>query len=275
MSKSKTFSSCIDRRKLYGDEYKALSLCESPRETKLIRRFIDICANALEKHIVEDRWSFDGICYAFAETVVNYSKMAYDNLILGHFHAVNMINRTILENCVLLDVLIHNDDLELWKYYLAHSYQSTIYKSNRIPTQSELDFLKKMLQDHNISDEFYIKQNNRKKAYIDEPYGWTYQINKNFTFAGVCKLVNEVEYRGFQMMSEYTHATSLYTKLGSSVFIEQVMNMFVSLYIELYRMVTMYCWDTANDQFDEVSEKLEDIFYNFIDYEEAYVYKKK
>ena len=68
-------NSIIDKKKLYGDEYKAVSLCEFPRETKLIRQFIDICANALENYMVEDRWSFDGICYAFAETVVNYSKM--------------------------------------------------------------------------------------------------------------------------------------------------------------------------------------------------------
>lgn len=82
-------------------------------------------------------------------------------------------------------------------------------------------------------------------------------------------------YVEFCKKQSITLLTSLYTKLGSSVFVEQVMNMFVSLYIELYRMVTMYCWNTANDQFGEVSEKLEDIFYNFIDYEETYVYKKK
>lgn len=43
---------------------------------------------------------------------------------------------------------------------------------------------------------------------------------------------------GFSLMSEYSHGTSLHTKIGSSIFVEFVMSMFVSLYIELYRMVT-------------------------------------
>ena len=50
---------------------------------------------------------------------------------------------------------------------------------------------------------------------------------------------------------------------------EPTMGMFISLYIELYRMVTMYCWGTVDDSFDDLAEKLENIFYRFIDYEES------
>ena len=37
--------------------------------------------------------------------------MAYDNVVLGNFHAVKMINRAILENLVCLDLIISNDEL--------------------------------------------------------------------------------------------------------------------------------------------------------------------
>ena len=46
------------------------------------------------------------------------------------------------------------------------------------------------------------------------------------------------------------------------------MSMFISMYIELYRMVTLFCWDTVDDSFNEISEELEEIFYRFIKYEE-------
>ena len=71
------------------------------------------------------------------------------------------------------------------------------------------------------------------------------------------------------MMSDYSHGTSFHTKLHSSVFVGDMMTMFVNLYIELYRMVTLYCIDTIDDSFYEITEKLESIFQRFIEYEET------
>ena len=129
-------------------------------------------------HRMDPRTKILGICLYIAalflaKTIVSYSKMAYDNVLLGHFHAVKMISRSILENCVFLDIIISNDYYELWKYYLVYSYRSTIYKAGRCPSQSDLDMLKKTYQDYKIDEDFYVKQPERKKAYIREPYGWT------------------------------------------------------------------------------------------------------
>ena len=35
------------------------------------------------------------------------------------------------------------------------------------------------------------------------------------------------------------------------------MTMFIDMYINLYRMVTMYCWDTVDKKFDVVTDELE------------------
>lgn len=258
----------IDKENLFGDEYNAFILCEYPRELELVKKLINVAEEGIEKQIIEDMWSYEGVCYSFAKTIVDYSKMAYDNLLLGHFHATNMINRAILENCVLLDIIVNHDEHELWKYYLVHSYRSTIYKPNNPPKQKDIDSLNDYYIRFNISEDFYKKQPGEKKAYICKPYGWTYKVNKNFTFAGVCKLVGDAEYHGFQLMSEYSHGTSFYTKIGSSIFVEQMMNMFISLYIELYRMMTLFCWGTVDKSFDEIAEELEFIFYRFIRKEE-------
>ena len=59
-------------------------------------------------------------------------------------------------------------------------------------------------------------------------------------------------------------------KMHSSVFIGTMMTMFVDMYINLYRMVTIYCWDLMDEKFDDVAEKLESIFYRFIQYEEEH-----
>lgn len=265
--------SFINKRNLYGNDYNACALCEYQHEVKLIRKLINIAEKAVEKTGTVNTWSYEGICLSFAKTIVDYSKMAYDNVLLGHFHAVKIINRAILENLICLDLIIKNEDL--WKYYWAYSYRSAIYKSKRIPTQKELDMLQSLYKDLNIQEDFYIKQPHRKKAYIQEPYGWTYKINANkqFTFENICKLIGEdgnVEYRGFQMLSDYSHGTSFYMKMHSSVFVGDMMTMFVDMYINLYRMVTVYCWDQVDEDFDNVTDELESIFHGFIQYEEEH-----
>ena len=93
----------INKRNIYGNEYNAGALCEYQRELKLIRRLINISDKAVEQQTPVSTWSYEGICHSFAKTIVDYSKMAYDNVLLGHFHAVNMITRTVLENLVCLD----------------------------------------------------------------------------------------------------------------------------------------------------------------------------
>ena len=149
--------------------------------------------------------------------------------------------------------------------------RSTIYKCNRTPTKNELDMLQNLYKEYDIPEEFYIKQPNRKKAYIKEAYGWTYKINDNkqFTFEKICNLINGVaEYHGFKMLSDYSHGTSLYTKMHSSVFVEDMMTMFADMYINLYRMVKIYCCDSVDEEFDIVTDELENIFHRFIQYEE-------
>lgn len=263
----------IDKDNLYGDKYNAFSLCEYTRELILTKRLIDVAADGVEKQTPISTWSFEGVCHSFAKTIVDYSKMAFDNVLLGHFHAVNMISRSILENCILLDILINNAEYDLWKYYLVYSYRATIYKAGRTPSEDEKNRLQEMYCDYGIDEDFYTKQEENKKAYIREKYGWTYKVNpsKKFSFDHICKIVGgDAEYHGFQMMSDYSHGTSLYMKMHSSVFVGDMMTMFVNLYIELYRMVTLYCIDTVDESFDEITEDLESIFYRYINYEEEH-----
>lgn len=256
-----------DKSNLYGNEYYAITLLEHSRKLTLIKRLIDIVANAVEKKNENHTWSFDGVCYLFARTIVDYSKMAYDNMVLGHFHATHMIIRAIIENCVFLNIVINYDEEELWKYYIVHSFRNTLYENGNKPRQRDIDSLNKMYVDFNISDEFYLSKDG-KKPYIERNYGWTYKINNSFSFAGISKLVNETEYESFKIMSAYSHSTSLYKKIMSPIFMENIVTMFINMYIELYRMAMLYCVDIIDDEFYDVSEEFENIVYDFIEYEE-------
>ncbi|MBQ7931653.1 MAG: hypothetical protein IJ334_11635 [Clostridia bacterium] len=261
----------IDKRNLFGNENNAFILCEYQREVKLIKKLINISERAIENQTINDTWSYEGVCASFAKTIVDYSKMAYDNVLLGHFHAVNMINRSVVENLVCLDLIVSNEDL--WKYYWAYSYRNTICKFNGTDEKEQSEKLQEFYNDNGIAEDFYKKQPNRQKAYIKEPYGWTYKINHNkkFTFENVCKLIDsDAEYQGFRIMSEYSHGTSFYMKMFSSISVDSMMTIFVNMYMNLYRMITVYCPDSVGEDFDNITDELECIFHRYIEYEEEH-----
>lgn len=258
----------VDKDNLFGDDYRAVILCEYTRDLSLIKRLIEISEKAISTPKPNDTWSYDGICYLFARSVVSYAKMAYDNMLLGHFDATNMIIRTIIENNVCLDIIQRYPEEELWKYYLVQSYRSSIVRSGKALDGDEAAFLEELYHDYNIEIEFTErskkKENQRPFAYIDKDYGWTYKINSNFTFAGLCELVDKREYKDFKLMSMYSHGTAIYPKKSGSVTMDQIMSMISSIYIGLYRLVTTYCWDRVDDEFDEVTEEIEDIICDYL-----------
>ena len=70
-----------------------------------------------------------------------------------------------------------------------------------------------------------------------------------------------LEYFRFQMLSDYAHGTSFYLKMHSSVFAGDTMTMLViCISINLYCMVTTYCWGSVNEEFYDVTDELEKIF---------------
>lgn len=263
----------LRKNNLFGNEYNAIFLCEYQNEIKLIKKLINVSEAAIQKQPCTSSKSYEAVCYEFAKTIVEYSKVAIDNVLLGHFNAVKIIIRTILENLVCLDIIINDTKFDIWKYYWVQSYRESLYMMQRTPTQEEINRLYELYTELDISEDFFIKQVGEKKAYIQKPYGWTYKVHtkakKQFTFEAVCKLVNSTtEYQGYKTLSDYVHSTSFHIKLHSSTSVDEMMFMFVNLYISLYRLVTMYCWDKADEDFDKVADKLENIFYRYIEYAE-------
>lgn len=232
----------INSELLYGNKDNAIALCEYQRELQLTKNLIDIAIELINIDTIPDSESQNGICHSFAKSVVCYCRDAYDNMVIGHFHAARMLLRSSMENLFCLELLHKHKDL--WKYYLVHSCWEGFSISNRKPTDKELKSFSDICDEYNISEEFLIKPEKTKKAYIDEPYGWTYQVNPNkkFTFKELCKLVKrETEYSGYRMLSVYSHGTTYYLKMGTSVFDHDIIPIFCDIYVNLCRVIEILC----------------------------------
>lgn len=258
----------INKRSLFGDEYRALGLCEFQKELPIIKQLIKLAADAVKKQSTLDSCSHDGVCYMFAKSIVDYLIMAYDNFLLGHFDATQMVLRSVVENSICLNIFLSYTDHELWKYYMIQSF----YEGIKIPGAKTAERNKKdfegLCKYYEIPKEFLIKskKNGSREAYayIDKQYGWTYPINKNFTFSGLCNLVNPRDYSDFKLMSMYSHGTSLYLKMGGMASADSIMNMCSLFYYNIYKLVTTYCPDSASARFYQLIDKLGERFDKYI-----------
>lgn len=253
---------------IFRDKYREVILCEYQHELALIKQMIEIVEEAVILQKPLDTWSHEGICYMFAKSIVDYTKMSYDNMQLGHFYATHMIFRTIIENCVCLDVMQRYPEHKLWKYYMAKSYRDALKSTGNEIEEDEQAFLEEMYRNHEIEEEFYTKSKKKESrkafAYIDKDYGWTYKINSNFTFSGLCSLIDQREYKDFKLMSMYSHGTSIHLKIGSFASMDHIFNMISFFYYSLNRLVDLYCCETVDAAFAKTSRKLEQIIKKYI-----------
>lgn len=171
---------------LFRDKYREVTLCEFQQEMALVRQMIEAAEAGVRSKKPADTWSHEGFCHLFAKSIIDYAKMAYDNMQLGHFYAAHMIFRTMIENCVCMDVIQRYPEHELWKYYLVKSYRDALKSAGDEIEADEQAFFEKMYSDHGIEKEFYTKSkkkaSKRAFAYIDRDYGWTYKVNGDFSF---------------------------------------------------------------------------------------------
>lgn len=260
----------VNKRNLFCDELNAVTMCEYKHELSLLRRLIKMTEKAIAEKDTRDTWSYEGICHMFATSIVSYAKMAHDNMVLGHLNAANMVLRVLIENSVFFELIYNDEKEELWKYYMVQSYRDTVIRGKDGASLKDLEFWEDMCKRYEI-DKAFLEKGNRDRPYIDENYGWTYKIykKKRFNFRGVCDLVDSSEYLGFELMSPYSHGTSIATKLSSSATMDKIMSMIVTIYIALYRLVTLYCWDVVDESFDGVTETIENIIYRYIDYQSS------
>ena len=70
---------------LFHDKYREVILCEFQHELALVRRLIELVDEGVRSKKPADTWSHEGFCHLFVKSIIDYTKMAYDNMQLGHF----------------------------------------------------------------------------------------------------------------------------------------------------------------------------------------------
>lgn len=249
----------INADKLFGNAYKAAVICEYDRELELLKTIIESAEEGVLKKDARDNFTYEGICYKLAKTVIDYTKSAYDSLILGHFDTVYMLGRSILENRVFLE-LIHDDPMqELWNYYYVHSTWSLLRLAEKTKEKESLDFMNYLYSELNIEPEFY-KKKSEKKPYINLNYGWAYKISDKLSAGALCDKCNRTLRGDFRTMSEYSHGTSIYLKVFDFTNHEHIMNMISFLYFRLFEVVNIYCLDTIGGDYNNARDELDEIF---------------
>lgn len=249
-------------RELFLNDYRAITIMEYNVELELLKQLITLADEYLKREQCTDTFSYEGVCYLFAESIVEYSKMVYDNMVLGHYDAANMINRVIVENNVCLSIIMENKSSELWKYWLVHSIYKSLVPEKEYDTPETRKMLNDIYKNYNVEDEFLKKHLDKKdkRAFIEKEYGWTYKINNNFSFRGLCDLKKEYLYSDFKMLSAFSHGTSIYNKINKSVFHGTVVNMLSCLYYNLNFFMKGYFAALLNNEVLEICEKLEKYF---------------
>lgn len=221
---------------------------------ELLREFIEIVDEMVIDKKCDNTDCFEGVCYLFAKSIIKYAKASMDNLMLGHFEVSSIINRTLLENYVCFELIFKNKEEALWKYWLVYSYYHVHDQFSKRNKEMLDKFMKRMINRQNIEIEFSEK-------YIDKPYGWTFKINKNFNFKGLCKLVESSDYKDFKYESEYVHGVSLFQKEAPFGTEGAVLNVISLLFIYVQFFAETYCLEQLCLEYFDIREQ----FYEYND----------
>lgn len=243
---------------LFGNEINQASLSEFSHEIALIKQFIELSEKYISNKKVNTILSYESVCYLFAKSIIDYSKMVYDNFVLGHYNSASMIIRTMIENYVCLVLIKKYKKEELWKYYLISSYKSTLKK-----THSKNKEIDEMIQYLSIDSEFIEKSVNNIFL-IDMKYGWIYKIYKGkyYSFRTLCKLAN-IKYTDFVLMSDYSHGLDIFLKIDGLLNTEyHVKDIISCIFVELFKLITFYCPEYIDIDFDNLANEILILFKN-------------
>ena len=251
--------SAFDISCLFGNDYNSAMMLEYKFLLDPLREYVACVENCISKLPDAESESFDNVCKMFANTMLEYAKATIDNILIGHVKAANILNRTIIENYVCLKAIIEHEEKMVWKYWLVHSFYNTPrkYGNETLPDRLRNNFLR-MCSRLDIEAEFL------EKKIIEKNYGWLWKVTNNFTFKGVCNLINSDAYDDYKLTSEFSHGTSFFQKIYSFTMDSSVINMISIVYLYLYLLMTSCFPKLIDNQFWKCDAKLEKLFKAYV-----------
>lgn len=225
----------------------------------LLCKYIESIDEMVEKNKCDKTDSYEGTCYLFAKSIMEYAKASMDNLLLGHFKISSIINRIILENYVCFELIYQYKEEALWKYWIIYSFYHSQDKFGKKDKKMLKKFKDKMIKENKIEKIYFNK-------FINERYGWTFKVNDVFNFRGLCDLVDVFHYKDFIYESEYVHGVSLFQKENPFSLDGEVLNSITLLFVHLKYFAETYCSEDLHTDYFEVENKIIEIITKIIDF---------
>lgn len=195
---------------------------------KIIRLFVDEVDKGLRPCFIGRMFSYQWIINLWTEHVLELSKEAMNNIIIGNFFSLGSLNRTIIE-CYVYSYCIKNfKEEKLWETWVSHNINKNLSKY-RFPDSTEKEFAKETFSKFKSHD---IKKGENE---------WLRDViqthkNKRISFKDICNLVESKEenmkniYSDYQKMCDYVHGTDLSVKWLNFTFYDTYYQLIVIMF---------------------------------------------
>lgn len=195
---------------------------------KIIKLLIDEADKDFEPSFTDGMFSYQWTINLWKEHILELSKEAVNNIIIGSFFSLGSLNRTIIE-CYAYSYCIKNfKEEKLWETWISHNINKKL-NDKRFQDGMKKDFIKETLSK--------FKSHSVKKG-ENEWLRDVIQIDKNkkVTFRDICNLVHSKEeninniYSDYQKMCDYVHGTDLFIKWLNFTFYDTYYQLIVIMF---------------------------------------------
>ncbi len=222
---------------------------------KLISRmyeFIQAIEEDISKGEFINYYTYEGSYQLIMESIVQYVKEAFNNILDGNFYTLGAINRVIVENHIYLYLIKKYKEERIWAYWIVHSLLKQAKKCN----YSNMDLFYEMCEELEL-DINIINSEEFQKTYSNE---WALPITRKTTISNLSKLVSNKLYRDYQDLCDYAHGTSIFLKIHQFTFYETFEYHVKILFIYLDKSYLVYSDGEVSEKYVEIKNEINDMF---------------
>lgn len=201
-------------------------------------------------------FSYQWTINLWTQHILELSKEAINNIIIGNFFSLGSLNRTIIECFVYSYCIKHFEEEKLWESWIYYNINKKL----------ENKFLDNSYRGDIILTLNKLKSCRNKKGENE----WLRDVvpkhkNKRISFRDICDLVQSKEknikyiYKNYQEMCDYVHGTDLTIKLFNFMFYD----IYYPMILIMFEYLSKSLLNLSDNQVSKL--KLQSIAYEFYD----------
>lgn len=207
-------------------------------------------------------FSYEWTINLWTEYILELSKEAFNNIIIGNFFSLGSLNRTIIESYVYSYCIKHFKDQKLWESWISHNINKKL--DNGFTDKIEKASIKEAFSK--------FKSYNYKRGDNE----WLRDVisknkNKRISFRDVCNLVQSKEksikniYWNYQRMCDYVHGTDLFIKVFGFTFYETYYQLIFIMFEYIFKSFLNLSDDHASkSRLRSIAYEYDDLIHNIL-----------